>query len=62
MGRIGLTEILIIGALIMILFGSKKLPAFGSALAEAIRNFKKGMNPDENKPGTDSPNKDNHKQ
>lgn len=41
MGRIGLTEILLIGLAIVLLFGAKKLPEIGSALGKAIREFKK---------------------
>ena len=39
----GLPEWLIIFAVIILLFGGKKLPALGGALGEAIRNFKSGV-------------------
>ena len=41
MGRIGLGEIIIIALVIMVLFGSKKLPEFGTALGEFLKKFKK---------------------
>ncbi len=41
MGRIGLSEIILIAFAIMILFGSKRLPEIGSALGKAIKEFKK---------------------
>ena len=41
MGRIGFGEIVVIGLMIMVLFGTKKLPEFGSALGEFVKRFKK---------------------
>ena len=43
MGRIGFGEILVIALVIMVLFGTKKLPEFGTALGEFVRKFKKAM-------------------
>lgn len=40
---IGLTEGLLIAAIIILLFGSKKLPELGKGMGEAIKNFKLGM-------------------
>ena len=42
MPQIGLTELLIIAALAVLLFGSR-LPGVGKALGSGIRNFKKGL-------------------
>lgn len=39
----GMAEGLIILAVVLLLFGGKKLPQLGSALGKAITNFKKGM-------------------
>ncbi len=39
--NIGTTEILIVAAIILILFGGKKIPEFIRGIAEAIREFKK---------------------
>jgi sec-independent protein translocase protein TatA len=43
MPRIGLQELLVILAIIVVLFGATKLPALGRGLGEAIKNFKKGV-------------------
>ncbi len=40
MGRIGMPELLFIALVIVLLFGAKKLPEFGKALAKAIREFR----------------------
>lgn len=45
---IGTQELLIIFILILVIFGAKRLPALGSGLGKAIRNFKQGVSePDE---------------
>ncbi len=46
---IGLTEGLLIAAIIILLFGSKKLPELGKGFGEAIKNFKQGMKDGEKK-------------
>ena len=38
---IGTTELLIIAAVILLLFGGKKIPEFVKGLAEAVKEFKK---------------------
>ncbi len=40
---IGTPELLVIGSVVVLLFGTQKLPKLGSALGESIRNFKKGI-------------------
>ncbi|HVP80625.1 MAG TPA: twin-arginine translocase TatA/TatE family subunit [Thermodesulfobacteriota bacterium] len=40
---IGMPELIVILAIIMIIFGANKLPQMGAGLAKGIRNFKKGM-------------------
>lgn len=42
-GKIGLPELLLILAIVVILFGSTKIPQLGKGLGEGIRNFKKGL-------------------
>ena len=37
------TEILLILAVLLLLFGATRLPQLGSSLGSAIRNFKKGF-------------------
>lgn len=42
-GRIGLPEILLIFLLIILLFGSKRLPELGKAIGQGLREFKKAV-------------------
>ena len=46
---LGLPELLVIGGVFVLMFGAKKLPGLGGAIGESIKNFKKGVNPDEDK-------------
>ena len=39
----GTQDILLIGIIVVVLFGATKLPQLGSGVGQAIRNFKKGM-------------------
>lgn len=39
--QIGVTEWLIIGLIVVLLFGGKKIPELFKGLAEALREFKK---------------------
>lgn len=61
----GIPELLIILAVVLIIFGPGKLPALGSGIGNALRNFRKAVNqpdaidvtperPKENSPGADS--------
>jgi sec-independent protein translocase protein TatA len=43
-GGIGMPELLIILAIILIIFGANKLPEIGSGMGRAIKNFKKATN------------------
>ena len=40
-GPIGPTEIILILVVVLVLFGSKKLPEIGAGLGRAIRNFRR---------------------
>ena len=40
----GSTELLIILAVALLLFGPSKLPKLGKAIGESINNFRRGMN------------------
>ena len=44
MGRIGMPELLIILAIVIIIFGANKLPQLGRGIGSAIKNFKDEMN------------------
>ncbi len=45
-GKIGLSEILIIVAIALLLFGPSKFASLGKGLGEGIRNFKASMKSD----------------
>ncbi|MEB8478738.1 twin-arginine translocase subunit TatE [Cronobacter malonaticus] len=47
MGEISITKLLVIAALVVLLFGTKKLRTLGGDLGAAIKGFKKAMNDDE---------------
>jgi sec-independent protein translocase protein TatA len=49
MGKIGLTEILIILAVVLLLFGGKKIPELMKGLGSGIKEFKNAAK-DENPP------------
>jgi len=44
---LGTQELVIILVIVMVIFGAGKLPQVGGALGKGIRNFKKGVNEDE---------------
>jgi sec-independent protein translocase protein TatA len=45
--RIGVTELLVILLIVLVLFGSKKLPELADGMGKAIRNFKRGIQSDD---------------
>ncbi|MBQ8200490.1 MAG: twin-arginine translocase TatA/TatE family subunit [Clostridia bacterium] len=47
MGRLGITEIILILVLALVLFGGGKLAGVGKALGQSIRDFKKELKSDE---------------
>ena len=50
MGNIGLGELLVILAVVLVLFGAKRLPEIGKALGKGIREFKKETGADSEEP------------
>lgn len=55
---LGTTEMIIILALVLIIFGVGKLPQVASSLGKGVRNFKDGMDPnliDDEDVGTKGP-------
>ena len=42
-GTIGVTELLLILAIVLLIFGPKSLPKLGRSIGRAIENFKKGQ-------------------
>jgi sec-independent protein translocase protein TatA len=47
MGRLGLPELLVILAIIIVIFGANRLPGLGRGIGDAIRGFKEGLKTDE---------------
>lgn len=55
-GSIGVPELLVIFAVVLLVFGPGKLPDVGRSIGEAIRGFKKALNEDES-PSLEEPRK-----
>lgn len=47
LGPVGPTELLLILAIVVIIFGARKLPELGKGLGESIKNFKKSVSKEE---------------
>jgi sec-independent protein translocase protein TatA len=50
MGRLGMTEILVILVIVVLLFGGKKIPELMKGLGSGINEFKKASKGEENAP------------
>ncbi len=46
---LSMPELIIVGGLVVLMFGTNKLPKLGGAIGESIKNFKKGLK-DEHEP------------
>ena len=44
MGKIGTTELLVVLAIALVIFGPKALPKLGRSLGKTLGSFRKGMN------------------
>ena len=44
MPNLGATEMIFIGAVLLLVFGAKRLPELGAGLGKGIREFKKSVN------------------
>lgn len=53
-GGVGLPELLIIGGIVVLIFGARRLPEIGSGLGKAIKGFKRGIS-DEAPAAADAP-------
>jgi len=40
---LGTQDLILIGIIVVVLFGATRLPQIGSGIGQAIRNFKKGI-------------------
>ena len=49
MGRLGLPELLVILAIVIVIFGANRLPGLGRGIGDAIRGFKEGIKTDDDK-------------
>ncbi len=49
MGRIGLPELILILAILMVVFGANRLPELGRGLGKAIRGFKDATHEDDHR-------------
>jgi sec-independent protein translocase protein TatA len=55
MSRIGAGEIILILAVLLLLFGAKKLPDLARSLGKSAREFKKGLSGDDDDDSKDRP-------
>jgi len=55
---LGSQELIIILVIVVVLFGAKRLPQLGAGLGKGIKNFKKGINSDDNDQIDDQKDKD----
>lgn len=55
--RLGALEIVLILVVVLVLFGGNKLAGVGKALGQSIRDFKKEIKADDDKPETKEENK-----
>ncbi len=46
---LGAGELAVMGGIVLLLFGGKKIPELGSAMGKGIKNFQAGLKQEENK-------------
>jgi sec-independent protein translocase protein TatA len=54
MGKLGPTEIILILAVVLLLFGGKKIPELMNGIGKGVKSFKNGMKDDEPDTKTDA--------
>ena len=52
-GSLGVPELLIILAIVLLIFGYSRLPSLGKGLGEGIRNFRQGLRGGHDRDGGD---------
>ena len=57
LGNLGFTEVLVLGAVVLLVFGPKRLPELAKGLGKGIREFKKALSQPEDDKESDSDNK-----
>ncbi|MBK9260912.1 MAG: twin-arginine translocase TatA/TatE family subunit [Polyangiaceae bacterium] len=58
MGRLSITELLLILGVALLLFGAGRIADIGKGLGEGIRNFKKGIKDSDSEPPKQLPKKE----
>jgi sec-independent protein translocase protein tatA/E homolog len=58
LGRIGIPELVVIFAIVLVVFGPKNLPDLGKTLGRSIKNFKDSLNGVEDTKENKEDNKD----
>jgi sec-independent protein translocase protein TatA len=60
-GGLGVGELLLLAFLLVLLFGSRRIPEIARGLGQGIRNFKSGVkDPDQVSGGNDRSGEENH--
>ncbi|NBX75450.1 MAG: twin-arginine translocase TatA/TatE family subunit [Proteobacteria bacterium] len=54
LGNLGFTEMLVLGGVVLLVFGPKRLPELAKGLGKGIREFKKALSQPEEKDESDS--------
>jgi sec-independent protein translocase protein TatA len=54
MGKLGPTEIILILAIVLLLFGGKKIPELMKGVGKGVKSFKDGMKDEDETPKSDS--------
>ena len=49
LGRLGPVELIIIAVIVLLLFGGKKIPEMMRGIGRGVKEFKEGINPDNEK-------------
>jgi sec-independent protein translocase protein TatA len=58
MGSFSLVHWLIVLAIVVLIFGTRKLPSIGKDLGDAMRGFKKGLHGEDENKSPPAPDKD----
>jgi TatA/E family protein of Tat protein translocase len=57
-GNLGFTEILVLGAIVLLIFGPRRLPELAKGLGKGIREFKKALTQSDDSEDSHEPLKD----
>jgi sec-independent protein translocase protein TatA len=57
LGGLRMPELIVIGLIILFIFGAKKIPEMGKGLGEGIKNFKKSIKGEDSKEKDDKDDK-----